>query len=128
MSRSLFTCRAFTPTGRMEEGSYRDEVQVNPAICILFCSCRVLVVLRACFIMFLQIVVLTVWQAALLSILYYTEAGSWIEKCPKEVSMCKNETEIEKLIKAEIVKDAAFLGLKRTPDDFTDQDCPFSMC
>lgn len=77
MSRSFFGWGGFSPTGCVEEGAYRDEVQVNPVFSVLLCSHRVLRVLRARFIVFLKIVVLAVWQAALFSILYYT-GGSYM--------------------------------------------------
>lgn len=59
------------PTGWVEEGSDREQVQVNPvSIGWRFCSQRVLRILCTCVILFLQI---TVCQAALFSILEDTE-------------------------------------------------------
>lgn len=46
----------------MEEGAHGDEVQVNPVVGVLFCRHRVLGVSCACFVMFLDAGVLTVWQ------------------------------------------------------------------
>lgn len=76
MSRSFFGRGGFTSTGRMEEGAYWDQVQVNPVFSVLFCSHWVLGVFCA-FTVFLKIVFLAVWQATLFSILYYTGAGSY---------------------------------------------------
>lgn len=78
MSRTFFGRGRFNPTGRVEEGAYRDEVQVNPVVSVAFFCRRVPGVLRARLTMLLQIVVLSVRQAALLNILYYTEGGSYL--------------------------------------------------
>lgn len=90
MARS-FSGGGFAPPGRMEEGAYGDEVQVDPVVSVLFRPRRVLGVLCACFITFLRIVVLAVWQAALFSILHRAKepeeerrGGTW-----------RDETEIE---------------------------------
>lgn len=77
MSGSFFGGQGFTPTGGVEEGAHRNQVQVNVVFTVLLCSRRVLGVLRARFTGLLEVVVLSVWQAALLGILCDTRSNEF---------------------------------------------------
>ncbi|TNN45270.1 hypothetical protein EYF80_044542 [Liparis tanakae] len=89
MARRFF---GFAPPGRMEEGAYGDEVQVDPGVGVLLRPRRVLRVLWARFRTFLRIVVLAVWQAALFSILH---RGKEPGEERRGQGPCPDETEIE---------------------------------